>query len=258
MTALLLLAQLCALDSQYLSAVNVADLRYAARDYPAALEYYTRARDLLPGDPGPGTVIGWILYKMGRFVEAESVFDEVLATYPEHERALEGRALVPRPYRLGLTGAVTGDFGTRLTWFGFVEYNRRFVTTITFGFQGVKRDSGWSGFNTGLVVYHRLRYPWSARLDLYTLSALTDPRYWRMVYAPSVTRLVLGMPARLTLIGWDKLGTVGLEAWTERDVGAHFLVSGAPVFNADSGRAGWFVHGLRAAQPPALTPPAQP
>ena len=240
---LLLLAQPGPADlgRQYLTAIARADSLYRASRYEQALSEYRRAHRLIETEPGPLVGMGWTELRLGDFASAETAFRRVLAVQPNNARAREGRAQLPVSYRFKLTGTLTSGRSSTRSFGGFLEYNHHFRTTVTFGFQSVAQESGWCGYNSVLVIYRRLRYPWSVRLDLFTLAATTDPRYWRMVYAPSLLRLFDGTPVRLTFIGWDRLNTVAVEAGTECRIAGRFTTAATPALNLSPGKPGWFL-----------------
>jgi hypothetical protein len=209
--------------------------------YVEALALYETARDLMPAEPGPMAGIGWTHLRMGDYPDAESAFRRVLAAKPEHAAARQGLALLPLRYRLKLTLSATGARDSARMLAGFVEYNHYYRTTVAFGFQTVDVRSRWQGFNTALVVYHRLTYPWSARFDFYTLSSSRDPRYWRIIYAPAVGRSFGDWATRATLIGWDWLGTAGVQVGVQRTFGIGLNLEAAPAANLVRGKPGWFV-----------------
>lgn len=242
--AVLLILGACAaaadLGADYAAEVSRGDSLYGRGDYLRALAAYETAHDLLPEEPGPLTGAGWCRLRMGDFPQAESLFRAAMAIRPEPQ-ARAGLGLLPLPYHLKLTGTWIDDFGARRSFSGFLEYNHHFRTTVTFGAQGVVRGSAWAGFNTAFVVYHRLRYPWSARFDFFTLSANQDPRYWRLVYAPSLGYKHRGWNLRGTLVGWDRLGTAGLSLEGERTVRPGLLVGVTPALNVSGGKVGFLV-----------------
>jgi hypothetical protein len=229
------------LGDAYLAAIGHADSLYQAGHYRTALESYESALDLLPTEPGPLVGIGWTRLRMGDYPEAESAFRRMLATRPEQPTVRQGLALLPVRYRLKLTLSVTGARDSARMLAGFVEYSHYYRTTVAFGFQTVDVRKQWQGFNTALVVYHRLEYPWSARFDFYTLSSARDPRYWRIVYAPAVGRRFGDWAARATLIGWDWFGTAGLQLSVQRTLGFGLNLEAAPAANLIRGKYGWLV-----------------
>ncbi len=229
------------LGDAYLAAISRADSLYQAGRYRAALESYESALDLLPTEPGPMTGIGWTRLRMGEYPEAESAFRRVPAGMPEPATVRQGLALLPVRYRLKLTLSATGARDSARMLAGFVEYNHYYRTTVAFGFQSVDVRTQWQGFNTALVVYRRLGYPWSARFDFYTLSSARDPRYWRIVYAPAVGRAFGDWAARATLIGWDWLGTAGLQLSVQRTFGFGLNLEAAPAGNLVRGKPGGFM-----------------
>ena len=229
------------LGDEYLTAIRRADDLYRAHRYVEALTFYDAARDLLPTEPGPMTGIGWTRLRMGEYPEAESAFRRVLAGMPEQATVRRGLALLPVRYRLKLTLSATGARDSSRMLAGFVEYNHYYRTTVAFGFQNVDVRKQWQGFNTALVVYHRLTYPWSVRFDFYTLSSARDPRYWRIAYAPALGRSFGDWAARATLIGWDWLGTAGLQLSVQRTLGFGLNLEATPAANLVRGKPGWFV-----------------
>ncbi len=229
------------LGQEYLAAIGRADSLYQAGHYRAALESYESARDLMPTEPGPTVGIGWTHLRMGDYPEAESAFRQALAAVPGQATVRQGLALLPPRYRVKLTLSATGARDSAKMLSGFVEYNYYYRTTVAFGFQTVDVRAQWQGFNTALVIYHRLTYPWSARLDFYTLSSARDPRYWRIVYAPALGRSFGDWAMRATLIGWDWLGTAGLQLSVQRTLGFGLNLEAAPAANLVRGKPGWFV-----------------
>jgi hypothetical protein len=195
----------------------------------------------MPTEPGPAVGIGWALLRLGQYPEAEQAFRQTLAIWPGHALALEGLALLPLKYRFKFTlaGSVSPGQGNSLT--GFVEYNHFHRTTVALGLQSARVKNSFQGFNTSLVVYRRLGYPWYARLDFLTLSAANDPRFWRLVYAPSLGRHLGEWNVRVTLVGWDRLGTAGLQLSGERRVWKELTAGAAPAVNLVHGKPGWFV-----------------
>jgi hypothetical protein len=256
MRALFLLAAALAavsaadLGEQYVAAINHADSLYRAGKLQAALLGYELAHGLVPTEPGGAVGIGWSLLKMGLYPEAESVFRQVLADRPLVDEARQGLAALPLRYRykLTLSGSVAPNQGSFLT--GFVEYNHFYRTTVALGFQGTNVKEQFQGFNTSLVVYRRLGYPWSLRFDFLTLSSANDPRYWRLVYAPTLRRrwspaAPVGQSGewdlRATIVGWDWLGTLGVQLGAAGPAGGGLVAGATPAFNLVRGKPGWFV-----------------
>jgi hypothetical protein len=240
---LLLLAALATaadLGSEFLAAVSRGDSLYRRAEYQRALGAYESAHAVLEQEPGPLVGAGWCRLMMADYAQAETLFRAALRIRPEPQ-ATAGLKLLPLYYRFRLTGTWTDDFGVRRSFSGFVEYNHHFRTTVTLGAQGVLRGSGWGGFNTALVVYRRLRYPWSVRFDFLTLSANQDPRYWRLVYAPSLGYAHRGWSLRAAFVGWDRLGTAGLMLDGERILRPGLVVGAAPALNVSGGKFGFLV-----------------
>jgi hypothetical protein len=119
--------------------------------------------------------------------------------------ARNGLERLPRSFRLRLTLSWTAaprplPFSC---WAGFLEYSYHGATGVTLSIRNVTR-SDTQGLNGGIVVYHHLAFPWSARFDFYGLSSLNNPRYWQVVYAPSLARVINTTALRMTLVGWDR------------------------------------------------------
>lgn len=240
--SLLLIAQPGAgeLTSEYLVAVRRGDSLYWAGRYEKALAAYEAAHQLLPDEPGPQVGIGWTLLRLAEYAQAEAVLRRVLERYPEHREACQGLALLPLPYRIKVTATATGNPDATRILAGFLEYNHRFRTTITIGIQNVSLRDGWNGINAALVVYHRLRYHWSARLDAFLLAAASDRTYRRLAYAPSIGYRWREWNCRAILIGWDRLTTAGLQLDVAHPLPLGLDFRATPAINLTSGSVGWF------------------
>ena len=225
----------------YLAAVARADSLYGAGRLEPALAAYREARVLLPDAVGPRVGIAWTLLKLGEFASAESAFAGVLTAHPDNAAAREGLRALPRSYHWKFTGSFTDDFGTTRVPAGFVEYNDRFRTTVTFGLQSVSGESAWQGFNTALALYHRLRNPWSLRFDFLTIAAFNSVRYWHVVYAPAVGYRLGEMHMGLTLVGWDNLDPVGTQLEVERPLDERLSARLVPFVGVSDTLFNWFV-----------------
>ena len=229
------------LGEQYLAAVNRADSLYGAGRLRAALAGYRQAYDLVPSEPGAKVGIGWTLLRMGRCPEAESTFRQVLEERPETDAARQGLAALPLEYRYGLTlaASVAPNQGSFFT--GFAEYNHFYRTTVALGLQSTNVKKQFQGFNTSLVVYRRLAWPWSFRFDFLTLSSANDPRYWRLVYAPALGVRMREWDMHAALVGWDWLGTIGIQLRARGPAAGGLVALAAPAFNLVRGKPGWFL-----------------
>lgn len=230
------------LGRSYLAAVTRGDSLYARRLYPAALTAYRQANELVPSEPGALVGIGWTLLKTGAYFEAETTLSEVLMAVPDHSLARQGLELLPRPYRFKLTTAYTSELEAGLrTLAGFIEYNHRSQTTVTLGFQSTSQNADCRGLHSVLVLCRRLKYPWSARLDLFTLSEWNDPRYWKVIYAPSLAASRGVSSAGITLIGWNSLQVLELQAHLSQGFPSGFSLSLIASVNRSQNRWGWLL-----------------
>lgn len=225
----------------YLAVITRADSLYRAGKYEPALAAYQEAQVLLPDAAGPRVGVAWALLKLGESASAESAFAGVLAIYPDNVAARDGLRVLPRSYHWKFTGSFTDDFATTLVPAVFVEYNDRFRTTVTFGLQSVSGESTWQGFNTALVLYHRLSRPWSLRLDFLTLAASSAVRYWHVIYAPAVGYRLGDTHLGLTLVGWDNLDPVGAQFEVERPLDERLSARLAPFVGVSDTTFNWFV-----------------
>lgn len=234
----------------YLAEVGRADSLYYAGRHHAALVRYRAAHELVPSEPGPLVGIGWTMLQLGRYHEAETTLQRVLASHPDNVAARQGLALIPGRHRFKLTGhAALGMAPRSLTAAGFVNYVHHHRTSVTAGLQYVRPDSSWQGFNTVLVLYRQLAFPWSARLDLVTMSSTEDPRYWQVVYAPAVSRSIGEADAGITLVGWNSLQVFGFQLHARLPLASGLSVSTTPALNSSSGTFGWFVPAALSWQP---------
>ena len=149
---------------------------------------------------------------------------------------------IPHRYRLAVTLSQTEGFGSGPfhNTSAFLKLSRHDQTTLTLGFQNVVRDSD-NGFNVGAVFYRQLAFPWSVRGDFYGLGAFNKPRYWQVVYAPSIARVINTTTVRLTLVGLDKAPLFGAQIEAVQRLPWHFLISARPAVNRAYGVPGWFV-----------------
>jgi tetratricopeptide (TPR) repeat protein len=237
---MLWLVLVAALGDSYLAAVQLGDSLYDIGRYDRALESYETAHRLMPTEPGAQTGMGWSLLRMGRYDAAEAELRGVLARNPGWPTAAAGLEALPPDYRLKLT--LTGAAGpARANAGGFLQYNHRYRTTITAGLQWTRGDSAWQGWNSALVLYRRLAWPWAIRLDLFTLAAFNDPRYWRMVFAPGVTREVGEWQAGITVVAWDRLSTLAIQPRLTTPTRWRGRLGLAPVVNRGPAGFGWFL-----------------
>lgn len=78
------------LPEYFLPAYNLADLYFGARNYPAALEYFTMATKIDPAFADAWNNRGSVLMELGRFDEAADSFRRCLEIEPAHEFAKKG------------------------------------------------------------------------------------------------------------------------------------------------------------------------
>ncbi len=229
------------LSSEYLAAIRRADSLYWAGRYQAALIAYETAQNILPDEPGPQVGIGWTLLRMSEYARAEEVLRRVLELHPDNEQARRGLALLPLFYRVRLTATLTGSSDAARILAGFLEYNHLFRTTFTVGVQNISLRGGWNGMNAALVVFHRLRYPWSVRLDVFLLASTSDRAYRRYVYAPSLGYRWREWNTRAVCFGWDRLGTVGLQLDIQHPLPFGLDFHATPTLNRSGDSLGWFI-----------------
>jgi hypothetical protein len=230
------------LSQRYLQTIGLADQLYKSGRYESALAAYRQAHELLPADPGPLTGIGWSWLQLGYWHDAETTFRNVLRNYPDQTSAQTGLSRLPLLSRFKLALSATAGFGS--TPFsnvsGFVTYSYHEQTTATFGLQSIQR-SDTQGLNFAFTFYRRLALPWSARFDFFGLSAVNYPRYWQVVYAPSISRVINTTTLGLTFVGCDKLEIAGLQVSAAQRLPLNLRLLIRPVINRARGRFGWLI-----------------
>jgi tetratricopeptide (TPR) repeat protein len=83
------------IDAQNTTAnYRLGSIYYGAEDYTTALKYFEKLVNLYPFDYDGLLMFAWTNLKLGKFREAEVLFNKVLMNRPNDESALEGLELI--------------------------------------------------------------------------------------------------------------------------------------------------------------------
>jgi tetratricopeptide (TPR) repeat protein len=230
------------LGRAYRQTIAQADHLYHIGRYEPALRAYQQAHGLIPSETGALIGIGWTWLQLGYFYEAESVLQSVGDYGPNRAIVQQGLDRLPRSYPLTATLSQTIGIGPGqfLSTTALLKYSHLDRTTLTAGLQYVAHP-GAEGFNCAVVAYHRLAFPWAIRFDFYGLSAFNQPRYWQVVFAPSVARLINTTRLQFTLVGWDKLQVFGAQLEAEQRLPGNLRITATPTVNQAYGQLGWWL-----------------
>lgn len=69
---------------------RMGSIKYGNGDYEAALKYFEKVVNLYPFDYDALVMYAWTQYQLGKFREAEVLFNQALMNQPEGQSALEG------------------------------------------------------------------------------------------------------------------------------------------------------------------------